>query len=110
MPEPQPPEDEVHSHEFTVAIHLAGTELGGYDYLVDITQIDAIFEGLIERYRDTLLNDLPEFEGHNPSIEHFSRVTADRVADQLTDDTPDQLRVQVWEDETAWASYSRTLS
>ena len=110
VPEPEPPEDEVHSHRFTVEIQLAGPDLGEYDYLVDITEVERIFEGLIERYRDSLLNDLPEFEGHNPSIERFSRVIADRVAERLTDDTPDQLRVTVWEDETAWARYTRTLS
>lgn len=110
VPDPEPPEDEVHSHRFTVDIQLAGAELGEYDYLVDITEVERIFEGLIDRYRDSLLNDLPEFEGHNPSIERFSQVVADRVAERLTDDTPDQLRVTVWEDETAWARYTRGLA
>lgn len=109
VPDPEPPEDEVHSHHFTVEISFAGPSLGEYDYLVDITEIEAMLEGLIERYRDTLLNDLPEFEGHNPSIEHFARVFGDRVAAALDDETPELLRVTVWEDDAARASHARVL-
>jgi 6-pyruvoyltetrahydropterin/6-carboxytetrahydropterin synthase len=110
VPDPDPPEDEVHSHHFTVEVTFAGSQLGEYDYLVDITDVDAILDNLVGRYRDTLLNDLPEFQGHNPSIEHFSRVFGDRVESALTDDTPDALCVTVWEDDTAWASHRRALS
>lgn len=107
VPDPEPPEDEIHSHHFTVEIHLAGNSLGEFDYLVDITELDAICDDLEARYRDTLLNDLPEFEGHNPSIEHFARVIGDRVDSELSDDNPDSLRIRVWEDDTAWASHAR---
>lgn len=109
VPDPEPPEDEVHSHHFTAEVKFAGSRLGEYDYLVDITDVNAVLDDLIERYRDTLLNDLPEFEGHNPSIEHFSRVFGDRVESGLSDDTPETLRVTIWEDDKAWASHRRDL-
>ena len=110
VPDPEPPEDEVHSHQFTVELHLLGSSLGEYSYLVDITELNAVLDELTERYRDTLLNDLPEFAGYNPSIEHFSEVFADRVREALTDDTPDLLRVTIWEDDCAWARYTCELS
>jgi len=109
VPEPEPPEDEVNSHQFTVEIQFAADSLGEYEYLVDISEVEAILDELTERYRDTLLNDLPEFEGQNPSVEHFARVFGDRVEESLTDETPDMLRVKIWEDDDAWAKHTRKL-
>jgi 6-pyruvoyltetrahydropterin/6-carboxytetrahydropterin synthase len=103
------PEGEVNSHHFTVELRFTGPELGEYGYLVDIDAVDAILDTLVDRYRDTLLNDLPEFEGLNPSIEHFSRVFGDRVADALSNPTPVRLTVRIWEDDTSWASHARRL-
>ena len=33
--------------------------------------VEAALDELAARYRDRTLNDLPEFEGLNPSIEHL---------------------------------------
>ena len=103
------PEGKVHSHHFTVELRFAGPELGEYGYLVDIDAVDALLDDLEDRYRDALLNDLPEFEGLNPSIEHFSRLFGDRVADALSNPTPTGLTVRIWEDDVSWASHTRRL-
>jgi len=110
VPDPDPPEGEVHSHCFTVEVRFGGSGLGEYGYLVDIDEVRAILDELEGRYRDTVLNDLPEFEGVNPSVEHFARRFGDRVMEALSDGTPDRLEVRIWEDETAWASHTRGLS
>ena len=109
VPDPGP-EGEVHSHHFTVELRFSGPELGEYGYLVDIDAVDAILDDLEARYRDALLNDLPEFEGLNPSVEHFARLFGDRVADALADPTPTGLTVRMWEDDVSWASHSRALT
>jgi len=109
VPDPGPPEGQVHSHCFTVELRFAGSRLGEYGYLVDINEVRTILDGLEERYRDALLNDLPEFEGLNPSVEHFARLFGDRVAESLSDNTPDRLEIRIWEDDTAWASHTRSL-
>jgi len=108
VPDPGP-EGEVHSHQFTVELRFSGPSLGEYGYLVDIDAVDAILDDLEDRYRDELLNDLPEFEGRNPSIEHFARLFGDRVAEALADPTPTGLTVRIWEDDVSWASHSRRL-
>jgi 6-pyruvoyltetrahydropterin/6-carboxytetrahydropterin synthase len=108
VPDPGP-EGDVHSHHFTVELSFSGPTLGEYGYLVDIDAVDAILDDLEDRYRDELLNDLPEFEGRNPSIEHFSRLFGDRVAEALADPTPTGLTVRIWEDDVSWASHSRRL-
>lgn len=107
---PDPGEEgEPHSHHFTVEVRFGGPELGDYGYLVDIDEVEAILDDLEDRYRDTLLNDLPEFGDRNPSVEHFARLFGDRVEQTLTDHNPTHLQVRIWEDDVSWASHSRRL-
>jgi 6-pyruvoyltetrahydropterin/6-carboxytetrahydropterin synthase len=108
VPDPGP-EGEVHSHHFEVEVRFAGPDLNEYGYLVDIDAVNALLDRLEDRYRDALLNDLPEFDRLNPSVEHFARLFGDRVAESLETDTPTELAVRMWEDESAWASHRRDL-
>jgi 6-pyruvoyltetrahydropterin/6-carboxytetrahydropterin synthase len=101
------PEGEIHSHHFEAAVRFAGPELNDYGYLVDIDIVDDALDALEARYRDALLNDLPEFEGLNPSVERFARVFGDRLVERVPTAGIDRLRVRMWEDETAWASHER---
>lgn len=102
-------EGDVHSHKFTAEVEFAGPELGEYGYLVDIDTVEAALDGLEARYRDALLNDLPEFGDANPSVERFARLFGDRFEESLGDTTPTQLTVRIWEDDLAWASHERSL-
>jgi 6-pyruvoyltetrahydropterin/6-carboxytetrahydropterin synthase len=108
VPDPGP-EGEIHSHHFTVELRFAGPSLGEYGYLVDIDDVNAVLDDLESRYRDALLNDLPEFEASNPSVERFARLFGDRVEAALEDPTPTRLAVRIWEDDSAWASHRRAL-
>jgi len=108
VPDPGP-EGERHSHHFEVAVRFAGPELNEYGYLVDIDAVDAALDELEDRYRDTLLNDLPEFEGLNPSVERFARLFGDRFVERVPTEVPTKLTVRMWEDEDAWASHERPL-
>lgn len=100
------PENEWHSHHFTVEVLLEGEQLTDQGYLVDIVKVEEAIETLVDRYRDGTLNDLPEFDGLNPSIEHFSRIFCMKLGDRLPTDSLDGITVRIWEDESAWASYS----
>lgn len=104
VPDPGP-EGVPHSHHFEVELTFRGPELNAHDYLVDIDDAEAALADLADRYRDELLNDLPEFEGDNPSVERFARVIFERVTETVTDDTVSELAVTVWEDDAAAATY-----
>jgi 6-pyruvoyltetrahydropterin/6-carboxytetrahydropterin synthase len=99
------PENEWHSHRFEVEVLLEGEELNQNGYLVDIVEVEDAIDALVNRYRDATLNDLMEFEGLNPSIEHFSRIFCESLQEQLGADGLD-MTVKIWEDEDAWASYT----
>ncbi|MDY6818129.1 MAG: 6-carboxytetrahydropterin synthase [Halobacteriales archaeon] len=100
------PEGELHSHHFEVEVELAGPSLNEYGYLVDIDQVNGVLDEIESRYRDATLNELPEFEGRNPSVEHFARIIAGRFDDGIDTDPIDTIAVTVWEDQTAAATYT----
>lgn len=102
-------ENEWHSHHFDLEVLIEGEDLTEHGYLVDIVEVEDILDAIVDRYRDATLNDLPEFEGLNPSIEHFSRIVCTSFKDQLQTDHLDTITVKIWEDEEAWASYTTQL-
>jgi 6-pyruvoyltetrahydropterin/6-carboxytetrahydropterin synthase len=99
-------ENEWHSHHYWVEIQLSGAELDQHGYLVDIVDIEANLDALVSYFRDKTLNDLPEFAGLNPSIEHFSRIFGEMFQARVTAVNIQQLTVVIWENEIAWASYT----
>ncbi|TQQ81574.1 6-pyruvoyl trahydropterin synthase family protein [Halonotius roseus] len=103
------PEGELHSHQFTAEVTFRGPELGEYGYLVDIDAVIDAVEGVVETFRDQTLNELPAFEGLNPSAEHFARIFADRLTDRLTPEPGTELTVALQEDDVATVSHTETL-
>ncbi|MCU1451206.1 MAG: 6-pyruvoyl-tetrahydropterin synthase [Acidimicrobiales bacterium] len=102
------PENDLNSHRYRIDARYEGHELDSHGFLVDIDEIQRKLDGLVDRYRDHTLNDLPEFDGLNPSVENFARI----LSDALVLDRPNlsALEVTVWEDADAAASYRRSLS
>ena len=102
-------ENKEHSHAYAVEVQLHGETLDAHGYLVDIVEIERQLEARVAHYRDRCLNDLPEFAGLNPSIEHFSRILCQSLAHTLRAGTLSSLTVRLWENEIAWASNTQTL-
>ena len=102
-------ENRKHSHAYAIEVILTGDRLDQHGYLVDIVDIEHHLDGLVAYYRDQTLNELPEFSGLNPSIEHFSRIASEQLAARISAGTLTALTVVIWENEIAWASYRTTL-
>jgi 6-pyruvoyltetrahydropterin/6-carboxytetrahydropterin synthase len=98
-------ENELHAHHYVVELQLSGESLDEHGYLVDIVAVEALLDGLVARYRDRTLNELPAFTGLNPSIEHFSRILAQSLNKSIQAHNITALAVVVWENDIAWASY-----
>jgi 6-pyruvoyltetrahydropterin/6-carboxytetrahydropterin synthase len=98
-------ENYKHSHHYTLELELAGTELDEHGYLVDIVAIEEQLQKQVAYYRDHTLNDLPEFNGLNPSIEHFSRILCRAFSQAISAANIQRVSVRLWENNIAWASY-----
>lgn len=108
-------ENSPHAHHYVVEVRLKGATLNQHGYLTDIVNIEAILDGLVSRYRDKLLNALPEFAGMNPSIEHFARILCESFTSRLIDfhgqanARLNRVEIKIWENRIAWASYMMEL-
>lgn len=108
VPDPTPPEGEIHSHQYEADVRFETGQLAEYGYVVNIEAVEAALAAVTDRYRDAFLNDLPEFGDRNPSVERFAKLFGDRLCDRL-DTGADRLTVRMWEDDVAWASHAREL-
>jgi 6-pyruvoyltetrahydropterin/6-carboxytetrahydropterin synthase len=100
-------ENQKHSHHYQVELQLEGAALDEHGYLVDIVDIEANLNALVAGYRDKTLNDLAEFAGLNPSIEHLARRLCDTLAERIQAANISALTVKLWENEIAWAAYRK---
>ncbi len=99
------PENLWHSHDYKLELQMEAAELDRHGYLVDIVDVEKNLNELVAHYRDKTLNDLPEFAGLNPSIEHFCRIACLQLAGGIKASHVRSFTVRIWENDIAWASY-----
>ncbi len=102
-------ENHLHNHSYRVEVHLIGRRLDVHGYLVDLDHLEAILERCVSRYRGQTLNTLQEFQGINPSLEHFAKRFFDALFQEMDRDRLDGGEIRIWENEAAWASYQETF-
>ncbi|HEX6939224.1 MAG TPA: 6-carboxytetrahydropterin synthase [Longimicrobiales bacterium] len=99
------PEHRRHAHRYRLELELHGHALDDAGYLADIDRVRAGLDEAVARYRDRTLNALPEFAGANPSLERFARALGERLAGAVDAARVERVRVVLWEDDEAWASW-----
>lgn len=99
------PENYPNSHHYVLELQLSGSELDGHGYLVDIVDVEKHLDEIVDYYKEQMLNEKPEFAGLNPSIEHFARILATSLSKRIQAGNIRELKVVLWEHETAWAAY-----
>jgi 6-pyruvoyltetrahydropterin/6-carboxytetrahydropterin synthase len=96
-------ENRRHSHDYLWEIRLAAHGLDKHGYLVDLIALEQALDGVLARYRNAYLNDLPAFAGLNPSLERFARQLGLELASSLGGDVA--VESVLWETQDAWASW-----
>ena len=102
-------ENALHAHHYKIEVQLEGKTLDQHGYLVDIVDIEENLDALVAYYRDRTLNELEEFSGLNPSIEHFARIFCEAFSRRIVADNLQTVQVSIWENDIAWASYRQEL-
>ena len=100
------PENYPNSHHYVLELRLKGPELDQHGYLCDIVDVEKHLDEVVIYYREQMLNDKPEFESLNPSIENFARILAETLNERIDAPNITKLKVMLWENEIAWAAYS----
>ena len=63
-------------------------------------------QAVVDYFGESMLNDLPEFDGLNPSIEHFSRIVCLKLLEAINPTGAGRFTVRMCENKSCWASYS----
>ena len=100
------PENDPNSHHYVLELRLKGAELDQHGYLCDMVDVEKHLDEVVAYYREQMLNEKPEFEGLNPSIEHFARILTEALNERIQAPNVTKLKVMLWENEIAWAAYS----
>ena len=108
VPDPGP-EGDLHSHTFVVEATFRGPALDEYEYLVDIDDVTAAMDRVVGRFRDETLNELPAFEGENPSAERLASAFGDALLERLEPPGATELLVEIREDDVATVGHRRAL-
>ncbi len=95
-----------HSHHYVLELQLEGKELDQHGYLVDIVEVEKHLDEVVHHYKENMLNELEEFKGLNPSLEHFARILATSLSERIQAENISTLRVVLWENDFAWAAYT----
>jgi 6-pyruvoyltetrahydropterin/6-carboxytetrahydropterin synthase len=98
-------ENQKHSHTYLIQLQLEGPSLDQHGFLVDIVEIEAQMDKVVERFREQTLNDQVEFTGLNPSVEHFCRVVCQMLSATIQSQQVQALTLRIWENQIAWASF-----
>jgi 6-pyruvoyltetrahydropterin/6-carboxytetrahydropterin synthase len=99
-------ENHPHSHRYRVEVRVSGDRLDRHGFVVDIDALSAGLETALAAVRESILNDLPEFAGLNPSIEHLARILYRKLSAKTAQAR--DVCVTVWESNAAWASYTES--
>lgn len=99
------PENLPNSHHYLLELQLQARELDRHGYLIDIVDVSNQLDEVLSYYGEKMLNDLPEFGGLNPSLEHFARILAKALDGRIGGTGLHSLKVVLWENDSAWAAF-----
>lgn len=97
--------ESLHGHNFTVEVTVAGPELNGQDLLLDFRVLKEWTEEILDGLDHHFLNEIPPFQGRNPSSENIARFVFDEMKKKLAGASLAVSKVTVRESDTARATY-----
>lgn len=99
-----------HAHHYKAEVSIESGQLDQHGYLVDIVDIEAALDAIVDQYRDSMLNEQKEFAGLNPSLEHFSRIIWEAMLKRCKLPAGGGvLTIKLWENKSCWAAYRKAF-
>lgn len=102
-------ENRRHSHLYRIEFRLSGSGLDPHGFLVDIDAMTAALDEELNAFRDKTLNELPAFQGLNPSIEHLARILCRSLRPRFSNAHLSEIAVTIRESPWAWAAYREAV-
>ncbi|MBI2852329.1 MAG: 6-carboxytetrahydropterin synthase QueD [Chloroflexi bacterium] len=95
----------LHGHRFRVFITLQAAMLDGIGISYDFTVLKKQVGEIVSRFDHVCLNDVPPFDGINPSSENIATTIYNELKSRLGNSSATIARVEVWETPQNRAAY-----
>ena len=99
--------EELHGHNFTVEVSIAGDDLQDDGMLLDFTILRGHLHEVLDVLDHKYINDIPFFSGSASSAENIALYVFSEMEGRVGNDRVSLKKVTVWESDRASASYER---
>lgn len=82
----------------------------GSNWVVDIGLASTVLKEVLSKYNYKNLDEIEPFKGQNTTTEFMCKQVFDGVAERFEGNFKGEIRVQLSESHTAWASYTGKVS
>jgi 6-pyruvoyltetrahydropterin/6-carboxytetrahydropterin synthase len=96
--------ENLHGHNWRVAVKVKGESLGSQGMLMDFTELKRLLGEVLGRLDHQFLNELPPFDQINPTSENLARHIYQSLAPRLPAGVA-MAGTMVWESEKCSAIY-----
>jgi 6-pyruvoyltetrahydropterin/6-carboxytetrahydropterin synthase len=100
--------DRVHGHNYELRVEVVADALDALGMGLDFERIKAASRAAVEDLDHRHLNDLPAFEGENPTAERVARLVFQRLSRTLDGPHARVAAVELWETHDACVRYSES--
>jgi 6-pyruvoyltetrahydropterin/6-carboxytetrahydropterin synthase len=97
--------ENLHGHNWKVEVVLRGKELEESGVLIDFREVKEATREVLKEVDHHYLNELPSFQGANPSSENIARYLFQCLAQRLNNENRWLYRVSAWESADACATF-----
>jgi 6-pyruvoyltetrahydropterin/6-carboxytetrahydropterin synthase len=98
--------ENLHGHNWKIEVVLAGDRLNDAGVLMDFGEIKAHLREIMGRLDHQFLNELPIFEGRQPSSERIAAFVAEQLDRAIGGPAVRVSRVSAWESDDACATWT----
>lgn len=104
MPGMPPPEGELHSHDYRIAVVVERDGLDDRGMVCDLDVLDAALRGVVDELRDADLDRIRPADAEAVTVEVFARWAFEQLRRAVAG--ADHLAVRVYESEVAFGGYA----
>ncbi len=97
----------LHGHNWTVRVAIRAAENKPMGFTYDFRRLKALMNEVAKQVDHTVLNELPHFEGVNPTAETIAEWFYREISRRIKDASVAVTRVEVWESRVNCATYSK---
>lgn len=98
--------ESLHGHRYKVVARLTATKLDDIGLAYDFSLLKQHLGDILSRFDHTCLNDVPPFDGINPSSENIASTIYQELKPRLEGEPATIASIEVWETPQSWVTYS----